>query len=253
LLTPALAAQLHLDPGPQFDIAEGDRIVILTRDGNLFDLGGMKALPHPAPLNLRAIAVSGGVIIGIRADRLGYYADGALRERLTLPAREMSLAAGSGGRLYLYGQRGADGIIYLLDDGKVAEIAQITKGRVAAVAAIGDRIFFAVDNAIYTVEKGQRAALLFLAPAKGAIRSLAVDTKSGVLYFSSARSVYAMRAGMAVAILRGLEGYLRYSRDALFVLDPAQKRLVKMTGLEKLAIGQSPAAKPSGTGGGFKE
>jgi hypothetical protein len=46
--------------------------------------------------------------------------------------------------------------------------------------------------------------------------------------------IYAMRAGMAISILRGLEGTLRYAGDALYVLDPWQRSLVKLQGLEKL-------------------
>jgi hypothetical protein len=55
-----------------------------------------------------------------------------------------------------------------------------------------------------------------------------------MVYFSAGESVYAMRAGVAITILRGMAGYLRYSGSVLAILDPVRKRLVKITGLEKL-------------------
>lgn len=80
----------------------------------------------------------------------------------------------------------------------------IPKGHISAFTSIGERIFFTIDNMIYTMAKGEKAGLLFIASAEKQIRSLAPDPISGVLCFSAGKTVYAVRAGVAISILKGL-------------------------------------------------
>ncbi len=183
---------------------------------------------------------------------LGWYEDGVVRERIKLPQTGMKVAAGPKQRIYVYGDRGAGSIIYLLEDGQEIPLIEVSRGRISAFTAIGERIFYAVGNAIYTVAKGERPGLVFVAEGESLIHSLAIDPKIGVIYFSAGNAVYAMRAGMALSVLKGMECYLRCSDNALYALDPKAGRLVKITGLEKL-IFEEKGGSPSGPAGGFKE
>ncbi len=253
VLTPSLAERLGLEPGPQFEVIDGRHIVVQTRDGNLFDLTGQQALPAHAPLRIESFAVSAGLLVTVRGDRLGWYDDGAIRERIRLPSPGMQVVAGPRQRLYAFGPQGQGSVVYLLDDARVIRLLELEHGRIAAFAAIGERVFFAVEHAIYTAAKGERPALLFVAKVEPPIRSLAADPVAGLLYFSAGETVYAMRAGVAISILRGLAGVLRYSRDGLFVMDPERRWLVKLTGLEKLTATRAGEPAPTPPPAAFKE
>jgi hypothetical protein len=47
-----------------------------------------------------------------------------------------------------------------------------------------------------------------------------------------------MRAGVAFSVLSGVHGILRYSDNALFVLDRNRLQLIKVSGLEAITQGK---------------
>lgn len=253
LLAPPLAQHLGLEPSREFGVVDGQEVILLTRDGSLFDLSQQHALPATAPLRIDSFTVSAGLLVTIRGDRVGWYEDGEVKERIRLPSSDMRIVAGPHERLYVYGPRGDGSIIYLLQAGGVTPLLEIPRGRLSALTVIGERVLFAIENVIYTAARGERVGLLFVATGGLPIRSLAADPVAGLLYFSAGETVYAMRAGTAISILRGLAGYLRYSRDALYVLDPDRRRLVKILGLEKLTIDTGRAPTVPSPPGAFKD
>lgn len=218
----------------------------------MFDLTQQRYLMTKTHKGVTSFAYSAGILVVIRNNRLGWYENGEIKDRIALPLKGMQVAAGKMDRLYLYGWRSKGNIVYLMEEGKILPIINIPKGRISAFTSIGERIFFAIDNMIYTMAKGEKAGLLFIASGEKQIRSLAPDPISGVLYFSAGETVYAVHAGVAISILKGLEGTLRYSGNALFVFDPKKRRLVKVTGLEKLTGEAGEKGVPAQTGG-FKE
>ncbi len=70
--------------------------------------------------------------------------------------------------------------------------------------------------------------------------SLAYDANLSVLYASDGKSVLAIVNGTAFPIATGLRGELRLvkhgSGQGLYVLDPARRVLVRVTGLDALAL-----------------
>lgn len=106
LLTPSLGDSLHLQLAPQFEVVDGANIIVLTKDGNLFDLSSQKYLPGTLPLNISSFTFSEGVLVVIHNDRLGWYQDKTIIEKIALPLKRMKVFAGSKRRLYLYGSRG---------------------------------------------------------------------------------------------------------------------------------------------------
>jgi hypothetical protein len=253
LLSPSLAESVGLKPLTEFEVVDGLQVILLTSDGNLFDLTRRLPLPAKTPLQVTSFAVSEGLLVAVRNGRLGWYEDGEIRERIELPSKGMRVVAGKKQRLYLYGPRERGSVVYLLEEGKVLPLLETPQGTISAFTAIGERVFFAIDNAIYTAARGDRPGLLFIATGEQSIRSLAADPVAGLLYFSTGDTVYAMRAGVAISVLRGLAGVLRYSGNALFVLDPDRKRLVKVLGLEKLTTVSGGATAPATPPGAFKE
>ncbi len=241
------------EPAGPFEVLPDGRVVLLTKGGGLFDLAAGRELPAKAPLGIASLAADGSLLIAVRGDRLGWYREGALREVLALPRPGLQVVAGSRQRLYLYGPRGTGSAIHLLEDGRASLAVAFPQGVISALAVAGGRLFFAAGNEIYTVAPGERPALLFLAAGETRILSLAADPVSGVLYFATPETVYAMRAGMAVSILRDLGGTLRSAGGALYVLDAGRACLVRLRGLARL-VGL-PDAPPGGAAapGAFKE
>lgn len=233
LLTPGLADALQLQLTPHFEVLDGREVILLAQGGKLFNLSRRQYMATTSR-GITSLALSAGVLVTIQDNRLGFYREGAIRDQIELPRSEMRVVAGSKTRLYLYGSHGGGSTVYLLDEGNVLPLLEIQRGIISALTAIGERVFFAVDNVIYAVAKGEQASLVFVATGEQNVLSLVADPLAGVLYFSAGETVYAMRAGVAISILRGLAGFLRYSKNALFVLDPERRRLVKILGLEKL-------------------
>lgn len=259
ILTPLLAradlASLDARLADQFEVLDNGRIVALTSAGELMDLTSRRALPGKTPLALTSFTADKALLIAVRGRRLGWYDGAAIVEKIQLPQDGLTVVAGPKKRLYLYGSQGAGSAVYLLEQGRAGKLFEVPDGRISTLTVIGERLFFAVGNTIYTAAEGQRPAVVFIAAAQSEIRSIAADPRTGLLYFSAGSTVYAMRAGMAISILRGLEGTLRYAGDALYVLDPPQGSLVKLQGLDRLlelgaGTGQSA---PDATPAQFKE
>lgn len=245
LLTPSAADSLRIEGlAPHLEVVDGRQVLLLTRDGRLFDLTRRIPLPLKETPRVNAFACSAGLLVVIRNDTLGWVEDGRIQEQFVLPLKGMGVMAGTGERIYLYGSHDGGSRIYLLEKGKVLFLLEIPRGTISAFTTIGERIFFAVDNVIYTLTRGEKPGILFIAAGEKGVRSLACDPLAGMLYFSAGEAVYAMRAGVAITILRGLKGILRYSGKALFVLDPERRRLVKIQGLEKLTVDSGQSGTP---------
>ena len=253
VLTPAALASLPVRLTLQFEVIKGGQVIALTADGALVDLTARRMLPAKAPLGITSLTADGGLPIAVRGRRLGWYDGGTVPEKIQLPQDGLMVAAGPKQRLYLYGPQGAGSVIYLLEQGRVAKLLELSDGRISTLAVIGERLFFAAGNTIYAAAEGQRPAIVFVASGHPEIRSIAADPLAGLVYFAAGDAVYAMRAGMAVSVLRGLEGSLRYAGDALYVLDPWRGWLVALRGLERLLEAGADPAGAEVPSGQFKE
>ena len=60
------------------------------------------------------------------------------------------------------------------------------------------------------------------------------DETNRVLLVATADAVFAMRGLVGVSITRGLGGIVRTRGGTLYVLDPARRVLVRITGLDRL-------------------
>ncbi len=238
----------------QFEVLPGKQIIGLTAAGDLYDLRARRPLPAKEPARLSTFTADRGLLITIRDRRLGWYEDGEVVDRIELPQAGLQVVAGSRKRLFLYGQRGDGSVVYLLQEGRAGPLLDVPEGRISSLTMIGERLFFAVGNTIYTVASRQPPSVLFIAAGQPEVRSLAADPASGFLFLSCGQTVYALRAGVAVSILRGLEGTLRYAGNALFVLDAEQGSLLGLQGLERLAAsGGVPTGAEASAAGDFKE
>ena len=241
LVSPAAISALNVRLAGHFEVLEKGRVVALTSGGELVDLTARRLLPAKTPLGITSFTADKQLLIVVRGRRLGWYDGSAILENIQLPQDSLTIVAGPKKRLYLYGPQGPGSVVYMLEQGRAGKLFEVPDGRISTLTVIGERVFFAVGNSIYTVAEGQRPAIVFVAAGQSEIRSIAPDPRTGLLYFSAGNMVYAMRAGIAISILRGLEGTLRYAGDALYVLDPWQGSLVKLQGLERLLhLGTGP-------------
>ena len=258
---PAQGEAQSLGAPREFEVLDASQALLLAQDGRLYDLGRKPpALIGEAP-KLGSIAVLRGGLIAVQGERLGYFEDARFVPRLSLPESGLRVVAGADDEIYLYGPSGGGSAIYHLKDWKIWPILRLPARDIDALATVGERIFFSAGGSIYTFTKGESASLLFVAPGEKSIDSLAADPRAGLLYFSAGERVYAMRAGVAFSVLAGVRGILRWSHNALFVLDRSRLQLIKVSGLEQITQARAaPGAAPrpsieaaGGAGGGFKE
>lgn len=238
----AIASQRQILGAPlEFEMLDGRQALLLNRDGALFDLGGRSPTKLADGVRVDSMAVLGGALVAVCGDRLGYFEEGRFVERLALPSAGMRVAAGASHEIYLYGSHDGGSVIYLLKDWRIWPILRMPGRRIDSLAAVAERIFFSVEGSIYTFARGERAGLLFVATGESSIDSLAADPAAGLLYFSAGDKVFALRAGVAFAVLAGVRGILRHSGKALYVLDRDRLQLIKVSGLEAITRGDAAA------------
>jgi hypothetical protein len=83
--------------------------------------------------------------------------------------------------------------------------------------------------------------ILTVLPKDNEIKSIAVDTSSNRIYFSTDSTVYALKDSRAVIITDQFGGVLRYYNDGLIVFNPEKRFLIRIVGLEdKIASNHQP-------------
>ncbi len=65
------------------------------------------------------------------------------------------------------------------------------------------------------------------------ITSLAIDPKTGVLFFACGEGVYALSGGNVILLLAGATGDLQFAQDRLFIKDRVQRAILQVDGAVK--------------------
>ena len=244
LVTADAAERLGLGPTVPFDVAPRDGPVVLHAAGRVVQVerrgsADVQATPIGDLADVSALSIDdGGTVWIVRAGRAGMLDGGQVRELFAVPpgGRLELVASPAGDRVYLFGREApgelARGFVVVDRTGRV-ERPVTTEEPVVAVAAGRDRVFFATPAAIYALE-GDELRLVVNLPEPLAVTSLAWDETNRVLLVATADAVFAMRGLVGVSITRGLGGIVRTRAGTLYVLDPARRVLVRITGLDRL-------------------
>lgn len=219
-------ASVWLGPSTDFEVL-GRSTWLLTGDNQIVDLGsGQRALPKGFVAHSFARTREGAVAV-ITENILGVIVQGMFIPTIKLPYGNMRVVAGPNETLLLYG--GPDGDQYLIssDGPTFSTVARVTEP-IGAVSYAADRLFFAAGNKLYTAKWGEAPALVFLFPDNSAIVGMAVNTRSGEIFLSTADAIFVLNHGVAFKAVEGLGGRLQWRDAALYVVDSGRGLLVRV-------------------------
>lgn len=231
LFSPKNMKACGLDDLRNFDVTPSGAVILLTKN-NLFDVGGKRFILSKEDKGLQNFCcASDGTIFTISGNTLGCLSGGAIEKFLTLPSSGMKITDGGKGRIYLCGgDTEPNKALYLIEEGKGYKKICDMPRKILSLAANGDTIYFSVANDIYEIKFGGKFRLLCRVPGPE-ISSLAVDNKTGVIYFTAGSALYSRSADNITFIAENFGEILKFSRGALYVLRPSAGTLIRISGL----------------------
>jgi hypothetical protein len=163
-----------------------------------------------------------------------YDSSGSLSKIIKLPNENMELSAGKF-VMYVYDNKNQQNsnLFLVAEGGKYAKLFEVTEN-ISSVIEMNDSILFSSDNGLFTYSiMNKDINVLTALPKDEIIRSIAVDTSSNRIYFSTDDAVYALKGSSAVFVTDQFGGILRFFNDGLIVFNPKEKFLIRIAGIEE--------------------
>ncbi|MEI7501287.1 MAG: hypothetical protein WCK84_12680 [Bacteroidota bacterium] len=216
-----------------------DRLVVLSTTDQFYILGwgGMVPLGNKTKGYIHSFAVTPENLLMVIKDNeiCVFDSAGNLKRLYSLLSDRMGISAGKYA-LYVYDLKrwGKKHPVYVIaGGGKYTKLLELPTAITAALE-MGSYLLFSTENGLFRyhfIDK-QLQALVAL-PAHKEIRSIAIDTASNRIYFSTDSTVYALVDSGTVIITDKSGGILKYFNDGLVVFNPEKNFLFRITGIEK--------------------
>ena len=215
-----------------YDVGQGGAVLVLTRD-NVYDAGAGDFLFGEPLKNPRGLAFAGG--------KLQFLANGGLfvvdarmpRKLLDVPLKN-EVFVPDAERTFISGITTAGKpMLFIYKEGVGHKALLELDAPIDAMALARGKLFFTVGARIYVLREGGPAKLFAHLPGFSHIPSIAVDDKTGLLYFSDGDNLYAVRGGDFMVVRTGLGGMLRCREGVLYVLSWRDHALFKLSGLSE--------------------
>ena len=159
---------------------------------------------------------------------------GNISRIIKLPGEEMRICAGKL-VMYVYDQdkkKPGKSLFLLAKGGTYAKLFEITTS-INSVIEIEKSILFASENGLFSFDLVHKEFKPLIAlPGKSDIISIAADSKSNKIYFSTDSKIFALEDSKIVMITDQFGGILKYFSDGLLVFNPEKKFLIRIVGLE---------------------
>ncbi len=215
-----------------YDVDQGGVVFVLTRD-NVYDAGAAgflfkDLLKHPGGLSF-----AGGKLQFL-ADGALFFLDGSTpRKILDVPLKN-GVFVSDAERTYIGGITATGrSVLFLYKEGMGHKALLELDAPIDAMALARGELFFSVGPRIYALKEGGPARLFAHLSVFSRIPSIAVDDKSGVLYFSDGENIHAFRGGELVVVRSGLGGMLRCREGNLYILSRREHALFRMGGVSE--------------------
>jgi hypothetical protein len=148
-----------------------------------------------------------------------------------LPSEDMGITAGEN-VMYLYDRNieKKEHVLYILAKGhKYAKLFMIPTP-ITSVLEINRALLFATENKLFSINlmNNEVKSLVALPKKENKIVSIANDTLTNTIYFSSKDAVYALKDSTIVCISDKFGGVLQYFDDGLLVFKPERKFLIRL-------------------------
>ncbi|MBI5623039.1 MAG: hypothetical protein HY924_04590 [Elusimicrobia bacterium] len=199
--------------------------------GNIVEVRSNRSLlDEPDPALSSFAPTAEGLVLTVRKDRLGYVANGAVQDRVTLPSDKMRVERIASDKVLLFGPvvSTKTWAVYMVAKGGAYSKLFTFPGEIGAVAGADDGFFFAASGGIYRAEFGKRVVPVLYFPSRPGIRSLAYDSGRRALFLSLGDAVYVLLEGRLVRLLDKVSGTLCLRHDGLFILSEARQELLKV-------------------------
>ncbi len=103
-----------------------------------------------------------------------------------------------------------------------------------AISELGDSIYIAIENGIYSYSTQKAKLTLLIALEKGmTITSLAVDPVNEILYFSAQNAIYALKKNSLVNLTKEFPGSIvKHYGNGLLIFNPLSKDIFRIVNVE---------------------
>lgn len=183
------------------------------------------------------VALGDGIVSVCGGSLCAYSAEGSLEPVMKLPAERMFLgSAGQPDEFYCYHNSSAGADVYLIRGGGAYLKLFHVEGPIFAIAGVVGRVFLAVSNKIVTWKPGEDPSVVVDLKQEAPVTSLAIDSSTGLLFFSVGEGVFAFAEKRVSPVLIGVTGDLRFSNGVLFVKDRTQRAILAVSGMSQAVV-----------------
>jgi hypothetical protein len=214
------------------------QLILLSTNNQFYLLGWglINPISKPVDDNITSFAYTfDNLLMVIRNDELCSF---GLNENLTkfikLPRKGMGISAGKY-VMYIYDRSQAlsqNSLFILAQGGKYKKILEVPDP-IQSVVEMNNSVLLATGNALFSFDIKRKNLKALFALAKGKeIISIAMDTASSRIYFSTDSIVYAIKDTKTIVVTDKIGGILRFFHGGLIVFDPQKQLMVRLTGIE---------------------
>lgn len=250
LLTGKMLNDIHLNEKfvNSIDITS-NRLVLLSTSNQFYVLGwgGIVPLGEKVAGNIGSYAFTAdSLLMTIRNNELcSFDSLGNLSKLFKLPGEGMKISAGKN-VMYVYDNNKdhqKNSLYIIAKGGKYAKLFEVTTP-IYSVVEVNDLILFATENAVFRFNPKNNELKELVALSKDKeIKSIAVDSSSNRIYFSTEKAIYALKDSNMVTITDKFGGILRYFNDGLIVFNPEKNLLIRMVGIDDKITSEIQALK----------
>lgn len=224
-----------------------NHLILLSTNNQYYLLGWGGIIPLGKKVTGRIGSysyTSDSLLMTIRNNELCVFdLQGNLSKLYTLPSTGMGISGGKYG-MYVFdrnGEKQKQALFVLVKGGKYSKLFEIPTP-IQSVVEMNNSILFATQNTLFCYDLYSKGLKALVALSNGQeIKSLAFDTSSSRIYFSTSSMIYAIKDSSAALVTDKFGGILRFFNDGLIVFNPEKKFLIRIVGLEgKIASIKQP-------------
>jgi len=231
-----------------------DRLILLSTSQQYYLLGwgGLVPLGEKVPGKISSFAfTSDNVLMTIRNNELCRFDSlGNLVKLYKVPGAGMGMSAGNN-VIYIYDQnkgKSKYALYVITKGGKYSKLIDVPNP-IQSVFETNNSVLFATENGLFKYDlktKGLKAIASL--PKDKEVKSIAMDTLSKTIFFSTDSMVYALKESNPVLITDKFGGILRFFHNGLIVFVPEKQLVIRMAGIGNI-IASKTSYTPSSTHG----
>jgi hypothetical protein len=215
-----------------------NRLILLSTNKQYYLLGwgGMVPFGKSVEGNISSFAFTcDSSLLTVRNNELCYFDSlGGISVLYKLPDKGMCISAGKY-VMYIYDcnkNKDKNALYVVAKGGKYAKLFDVPTP-ITSVVEISNSLLFATGSALLNYDpKNKALKVLVKLQKEKEIVSIAVDSVSNRIFFSTESAIYALKDSSAVIISDEFGGVLRFLNDGLVVFNPEKKFLFGISGFE---------------------